>query len=69
MEHRYKISHTAFPDGSIVQYMYGMEKPEIKNLGEIMKTSIFKATQDKGAWITKLRLGEQQVSKAMYAIK
>jgi hypothetical protein len=69
MEHRYKISHTAFPDGSIVQYMYGMEKPEIKNLGEIMKTSIFKATQDKTAWITKLRLGEQQASKAMYAIK
>lgn len=69
MEDRYKISHTAFPDGSIIQYMYGMEKPEIKNLGDIMKTSLFKATQERAAWVTRFKLGDQQISKAMYAMK
>lgn len=69
MEDRYKISHTAFPDGSIIKYLYGMDKPEIKNLGDIMKTSLFKATQEKAAWVTKFKLGEPALSKAMYAMK
>jgi hypothetical protein len=69
MENRYKISHTAFPDGSIIKYLYGMDKPEIKNLGDIMKTSLFKVTQEKAAWVKQFKLGEQQLSKAMYAMK
>lgn len=36
------ISHTAYPDGTIVKYPHGMEKPSIKCHAHIMKEASFK---------------------------
>ena len=36
-----KIKQTAFPDGTTVKYLYGMEQPEVKNLGHLMKEAVY----------------------------
>ena len=43
MENRLKITNTAYPDGTVVMYLHGMSRPQVKNLGSIMKQAAFLA--------------------------
>lgn len=45
MENTYRVSHTAYPDGTIVRHIAGMNKPEVQNIGEILKHSLAKAAR------------------------
>jgi len=45
MENTYRVSHTAYPDGSIIRHIAGMNKPEALNIGDILKHSLFKAAK------------------------
>jgi len=69
MENIYKISHTAYPDGSIVSYSDGMNKPSILNLGEVMKKSVFTAVQQNRKMTPVIKLKLQPVARQMYAVK
>lgn len=65
-----KISHTALPDGSIIKYSNGMDKPKILNLGNVMKKSLFNAVQQKRKATKVIKLKPaKQVSRSMYAVK
>jgi hypothetical protein len=69
MENIYKVSHTAFPDGSIINYKDGMSKPEISNFGNVIKKSLFKAATKKyRTKMIKLK-PVKEVNRPMYAIK
>lgn len=37
-----KISSTAYPDGTLVKYLFGMKKPEVICYGELMKKAALK---------------------------
>ncbi len=41
MKTNLQIKQTAYPDGTVVNYLYGMEQPEVKNLGHIMKEAVY----------------------------
>jgi hypothetical protein len=70
MENVYKVSHTAFPDGSIMKYKEGMIKPEISNFGNVIKKSLFKAAKQKRQRTQMIKMKPvQEVSRPMYAIK
>jgi hypothetical protein len=71
MENVYKISHTAFPDGSVIKYPEGMNKPEILNFGNVIKKSLFNAaTQNRSKSTKMIKMRPvKEVSSPMYAIK
>lgn len=38
---KHAVTQTAYPDGTIVTYLSGMEPIKPKNLGDIMKQAVF----------------------------
>jgi hypothetical protein len=71
MENMYKVSHTAFPDGSIIKYTNGMNKPDILNFGDVIKKSVFNAVKQnrkKTTSVIKLK-PVKEVATPMYAVK
>jgi hypothetical protein len=47
MRPKLSISHTANPDGSIKKYRFGMNRPNLANMGYIMKKAAFNHVQEK----------------------
>lgn len=41
MKTNLQIKQTAYPDGTVVKYLYGMTQPEVKNLGHLMKDAVY----------------------------
>ena len=47
MRPKLSVSHTANPDGSITHYPWGMNRPNLTNIGYIMKKAAFNHVQEK----------------------
>lgn len=47
MRAKQAISHTVYPDGEVVTYLFGLTPPSLTNLGLIMKEAALKASQEK----------------------
>jgi hypothetical protein len=70
MENTFKISHTAFPDGTIIRYTDGMENntnPEPLNIGNVIMNAV-KENRKRATAVMNSKI-EKQIARSMYAIK
>jgi hypothetical protein len=47
MRAKLSITHTVNPDGSIIHHPWGMNRPNLTNMGYIMKKAAFNHVQEK----------------------
>lgn len=71
MENTYKVSHTAFPDGSMVKYLNGMKKPETADFSHVIKKALLNAIrQNHKKAVDVIRMNAlESGAEQMYAVK